>query len=77
MKTIKVQSKSNPTIFREVRIKHGLAGERIFECSCPANVWFRISNGRNGKEICRHIEFVKRKIAREKQTVDKETKKSL
>jgi hypothetical protein len=61
MKIVKVPSKSNPKIFREVRIKEGLAGEKIYECSCPANVWYRVSNGRSGKAECSHIKFVKEK----------------
>jgi len=65
MKIIKVPSKSNPKITRTVRIKDGLAGEKIFECSCPANVWWRISNGRHGKRLCRHILFVKDKLKKE------------
>jgi len=59
MKIIKVPSKSNPKIFREVRVKEGLDGEKIYECSCPANVWFRVSDGRHGKKDCRHITIVK------------------
>jgi len=58
MRIVKVPSKSNPKIFRHVRIKDGLDGRKIYECSCPANVWWRISQGKIGKEICRHIEFV-------------------
>ncbi len=72
MKIVKVPSKSNPKISRTVRIKEGLAGEKILECSCPANVWFRVSKGRSGKEDCRHIIFVIKKLA-----FDKETQKSL
>lgn len=59
MKIVKVPSKSNPKIFRQVRIKNGLDGKKIYECSCPANVWFRVSQGRSGKENCRHIRDVK------------------
>ena len=55
MRVIKVKSKSNPKISRDVRIKEGLDGQPIYECSCPANVWFRLSKGKRGKEICRHI----------------------
>jgi hypothetical protein len=61
MRTVKVPSKSNPRIYREVRIKEGLDGGLIYECSCPANVWYRVSNGRHGKPECSHIEFVKGK----------------
>ena len=60
MKVAKVPSKSNPKIFRQVRIKDGLDGQKIYECSCPANVWFRVTNGRHGKEVCSHIRDVKR-----------------
>jgi len=60
MKIIKVRSKLNPKISRDVRVKEGLAGEKIYECSCPANVWFRVSNGRSGKQNCRHIQIVKK-----------------
>lgn len=81
MKVIKIRSKSNPKIFRTVRIKDGLAGEKIYECSCPANVWFRVSNGRSGKEICRHIKEVKEKnlcrhfkVVEKKLALDKETR---
>lgn len=59
MKTINVPSKSNPNIFRQVRIKENVDGSLTYECSCPANVWYRVSNGRHGKEICSHIQFVK------------------
>ena len=55
MRVIKVRSKSNPKICRDVRIKDGLDGQPLYECSCPANVWFRLSKGKSGKEICRHI----------------------
>jgi predicted nucleic acid-binding Zn finger protein len=70
MRVIKIPSKSNPSIFREVRIKEGLAGETIFECSCPANVWNRISNGRSGKAECSHILEAKQ-ILKQEQEVDK------
>jgi predicted nucleic acid-binding Zn finger protein len=70
MRTIKIPSKSNPSIFREVRIKEGLVGETIFECSCPANVWNRISNGRSGKAECSHILQAK-EILRKETRVDK------
>ena len=63
MKIVKVRSKSNPKIFRFVRIKDGLDGGKIYECSCPANVWYRLSKGRHGKKECSHIEIVKNKIA--------------
>jgi len=63
MKIIKVPSKSNPKIERQVRVSEGLDGENIYECSCPANVWFRVSHGRSGKEICRHILFAKKQLA--------------
>jgi hypothetical protein len=58
MRIVKVPSKSNPSIYREVRIKENLDGSLSYECSCPANVWFRVSNGRHGKQICSHIKFV-------------------
>jgi len=58
MKIVKIRSKSNPKTLRDVRIKDGLAGEKIYECSCPANVWWRVSNGRSGKKECRHIKMV-------------------
>ena len=61
MKTINVPSKSNPSIFRQVRIKDNIDGTKTYECSCPANVWYRVSNGRSGKAICSHIAFVKEK----------------
>lgn len=66
MKKIKVPSKSNPGTFRTVRIMEGLAGEKIYHCSCPANVWFRVSKGRSGKQICRHIEIVMEKGGKKK-----------
>lgn len=59
MKVIKVPSKSVKGVFREVRIKEGLDGSLIYECSCPANVWYRVSNGRSGKAECSHIVIVK------------------
>ncbi len=68
MRIIKVPSKSNPKITRTVRIKEGLAGEKIYECSCPANVWYRVSKGRSGKSECRHIKFAKEKLALDKKT---------
>ena len=55
MRVIKVRSKSNPKICRDVRVREGLDGQPLYECSCPANVWWRISNGSSGKEMCRHI----------------------
>jgi hypothetical protein len=61
MKIVKVLSKSNPKIYRTVRIKEGIDGKKIYECSCPANVWYRLSDGRKGKKRCRHIELVIRK----------------
>jgi hypothetical protein len=61
MKIVEVPSKSNPKIFRTVRIKEGIDGKKIYECSCPANVWYRVSSGRKGKKYCRHIEFVMKK----------------
>jgi len=61
MRIIRVPSKSTPGIYREVRIKDGLDGKPIYECSCPANVWYRVSNGRHGKADCSHITFVKTK----------------
>jgi len=67
MRVIKVPSKSNPSIFREVRIKEGLAGETILECSCPANVWYRVSNGRSGKAECSHILQAKEILRKEKE----------
>jgi hypothetical protein len=72
MKIVKVRSKSNPKIFRQVRIKEGLDGLPLFECSCPANVWYRVSNGRHGKEICSHIA----KVIEQEAGLDKGTKKS-
>jgi len=71
MKIVKVPSKSNPKIFREVRIKENLDGTLVYECSCPANVWYRVSNGRSGKRDCSHITFVKNK---HKLSFDKEKK---
>ena len=61
MRKIKIPSKSKPGTYREVSIKEGLGGEKIYECSCPANLWWRVTNGRHGKEICRHIKIVKEK----------------
>jgi hypothetical protein len=58
MKIVKVPSKSNPKITRDVMISNGLSGEKIYKCSCPANIWYRASNGRHGKQICSHIKFV-------------------
>lgn len=59
MKIVKVPSKSTPGAFRQVRILENLDGSVSYECSCPANVWFRVSKGRNGKRECSHILFVK------------------
>jgi len=61
MKRIKVPSKSNPKTYREVRVKENLDGTLTYECSCPANVWYRLSKGRHGKADCSHITFVKSK----------------
>ena len=61
MKRIKVPSKSNPKIYREVRVKENLDGTLAYKCSCPANVWYRLSKGRYGKKNCPHITFVKSK----------------
>ncbi len=61
MKVINVPSKSNPSICRQVRIKENVDGSVTYECSCPANVWSRISKGRSGKAECSHIQFVKNK----------------
>ena len=61
MRIIKVPSKSNPKIYRQVRIKENLDGSLTYECSCPANVWNRVSKGRSGKSECSHIKFVKEK----------------
>jgi len=65
MRIVKVPSKSNPKIDRTIRIKEGLAGEQIFECSCPANVWYRVSNGRSGKKDCSHIMSVKKALRKD------------
>jgi len=67
MRIVKIQSKSNPKIFREVRITDGLDGKKIYQCSCPANVWWRVLNGRRGKENCRHIKEVKLKMIYKKK----------
>ena len=69
MKVYKVKSKSNPKIDRFVRVKNGMHGEPIYECSCPANVWWRVSQGRHGKEICRHIEEVKTGLALDNEAI--------
>jgi hypothetical protein len=61
MKVVKVPSKSAPGVYREVMIKKNLDGSLSYECSCPANVWYRVSNGRHGKAECSHIKFVKEK----------------
>ena len=59
MRIINVPSKSNPSISRQVRIKDNVDGSKTYECSCPANVWYRVSNGRSGKAECSHIRDVK------------------
>ena len=59
MKIIKVPSKSEPFIFREVMIKDNIDGSLTYECSCPANVFYRVSKGRSGKPDCSHITFIK------------------
>lgn len=61
MQIIKVESKSKPGIFRQVMLKTGLDGSLIYECTCPASVWFRLSNGQHGANPCRHISMVKNK----------------
>jgi len=58
MKIIKVKSKSNPKIFRNVQVLDGMDGGKIYQCDCPANAWWRISNGRRGVAICRHIQII-------------------
>ena len=55
---IKVRSKSDPKTFREVRVLDGIDGQPIYHCDCPANTWWRISNGRRGKVVCRHIQMI-------------------
>jgi hypothetical protein len=62
MKKIKVASKSNPGTYRTVRIKEGIDGKNIYECSCPANVWYRLSGGNHGKKDCRHIALIKKRL---------------
>ena len=57
MRTVKIPSRSEPK-FRTVTILQNLNGSATYRCDCPANTWFRISNGRHGKEFCRHIQFV-------------------
>lgn len=74
MKIYKVKSKSNPNINRFVRVKNGMHGEPIYECSCPANVWWRVSHGRSGKENCRHIQEVKAKVGLDNKTKQNYTK---
>jgi len=59
MKIVNVPSKSNPKINRQVRVKENIDGSLTYECSCPANVWYRVSNGRSGKAECSHIRDVK------------------
>ena len=61
MRIYSIPSKSTPKISRQVRMKKNIDGSLTFECSCPANVWFRVSNGRRGKADCRHIQIVKKK----------------
>jgi hypothetical protein len=58
MRIIEIQSKSNPKIKRQVRIKENTDGSFAYECSCPANVWYRVSQGRKGTAACRHIQEV-------------------
>ena len=58
MKIIKIRSKSNPKIFRSVQVLESLGGGVNYKCDCPANTWWRISNGRRGKAICRHIQAI-------------------
>jgi len=58
MNIIKIKSKSNPSIYRTVRIIEGIDGQPIYQCDCPANTWYRISNGRHGKAVCSHIQQV-------------------
>jgi hypothetical protein len=55
MKIINIQSKSNPKIFRQVRVIDNTDGSTTYECSCPANVWFRVSKGKHGSANCHHI----------------------
>jgi hypothetical protein len=57
MRTIKVPSRSELK-FRTVTILENLDGTTTYRCDCPANTWFRVSEGRHGKENCRHIQFV-------------------
>lgn len=59
MKKVEVASKSNPGTYRTVRIKDTVSGGKVFECSCPANVWYRVTDGRHGKKECRHIKIIK------------------
>jgi hypothetical protein len=63
MRIIKVPSKSNPKIFRQVRILENIDGSVSYECSCPANVWFRVSKGKSGTWACAHIkEVIEKKL---------------
>jgi hypothetical protein len=72
MRIVNVPSKSNPKIFRQVRISENIDGSKHYECSCPANVWYRVSGGRHGSINCRHITEVWEKEEREKLTLDNE-----
>lgn len=57
----KVPSKSKKGVYRYVRVfKEN--GEYTFKCSCPANVFYRVTDGRSGKENCRHIKIIKERI---------------
>jgi hypothetical protein len=67
MRIVNVPSKSNPKIFRQVRILDNIDGSVSYECSCPANVWYRVSKGRHGSVNCRHIIEVWEKEEKEKQ----------
>ena len=66
-KIYKVKSKSNPEIYREVRISEGVDGEMLYQCSCPANVWSRVSKRGYGKKECRHISIVKQRLTRKQK----------
>jgi predicted nucleic acid-binding Zn finger protein len=63
-RVFRVKSKSNPKIYREVRVGKGIDGEMLYQCSCPANVWSRVSNRGYGKAECRHIKLVKQRLTK-------------
>jgi len=62
IKIIKIPSRSIKE-FRRVSVIDNIDGSTTFKCSCPANSWWWITNGRYGKEFCHHIKMAKKLLS--------------